>query len=128
MVNVTAAAGPAVPSPVPAAQVLNVPDQPVEHSQGGSEGYAPATQFSPAVEPQQFSPAVEPQQYEPVDINTLPGIRLPSMCEYWPQNELAPCLLTDQEVLGQQGGVDDDHLAPPTPECNAELDKTDEEI
>ena len=119
MVNVTAAAGPAVPSPVPAAQVLNVPAQPVEHSQGGSEVYAQAAQFSPAA---------DPQPYEPVDINNLPGIRLPSMCEYWQQNELTPCLLTDQEVLEQQGGVDDAHLAPSTPECHAELDKTDEEV
>ena len=126
--NVTAAAEPAAPAPVPAAQVLSVPDQPVEHSQGGSEAYAAAAHFSPAAEPQQFSPAVEPQQYGPVDMNTLPGIRLPLMREYWQQNELAPYLLTDQEALEQQGGVDDDHIAPSTPECNAELDKADEEI
>ena len=93
--------------------------QPVEYSQGNSEGYAPAAQFSPAV---------EPQSYEPVDVDNFPGTRLPSLCDFLQQDELAPCLMTDQEVLETQGRVDDTHLAPSTPECHAELDKTDEEI
>ena len=71
---------------------------------------------------------MEPQSYEPVDVDNFPGTRLPSLCDFLQQDELAPCLMTDQEVLEQQGRVDDTHLAPSTPECHAELDKTDEEI
>ena len=80
----------------------------------------------------QFSPPVEPQPYAHVDMEDFAGTRLPSMPEFWQQNELTPILLTDQDVMGDQDEQGGRPLSTPetpeTPEALEMIKETDDEV
>ena len=103
-----------------AAAGLDVPAQPAGCPQDHHETYDSTAQFSPAA---------EPQLYDPVDVEDAAEPPLPSMSDFWQHNELAPIMVTDQEVMEQREEVDDMQVpTPPTPQCHTALGETDEEF
>ena len=104
----------------PAAPAPDTPVQSTEHSQEHNVVCEPVAQFSPPV---------EPQPYAHVDMEDFAGPRLPSMPEFWQQNELPPILLTDQDVMGHQNEQGDRQLSTPeTPEALEMIKETDDEV